>query len=316
MEEQHLPEFHCLGRSSCGSVWAVLERGSAFKRDDGSTSRSLQNDVDMHQRVLESINRLMEIKKTRISPAKRDEFPQIQVPECRGFITSSNHWWMANISRFPDDYQPCKALESQRIPPFSEATREVLIQNYCAPDNRLQASAYKVNHDCIIRPYLGRRRIRKEPSKFLSLRNFPFHVDQVEDIGLSASDMNFYSLTMAETLVTMHWISRVDGNDVEFVLAPPDGQKQGDIMTNILGDHTMWMFDFDLCRDMEMDEEGVRKAVRAYWRNDPFYPRPGKGPWEDFREQYLQTSHEICESSELLGLSKLFIDFIEQGIKD
>ncbi|ODM18941.1 hypothetical protein SI65_05558 [Aspergillus cristatus] len=163
------------------------------------------------------------------------------------------HW------TFGTDYQPCNTLESQRIPPFPEATRELLIQDYCAPDNRPKASAHKANHDCLIRPYLGRRRIRKEPSKFISLRNYPFHVDQMEDIGLPACDMSY-------------------GNDVEFVLAPPDGQRQEDTMPNILGEHTMWMLDFDLCRDMSMDEAGVQKAVRAYWRNDPFYPRPGKGP--------------------------------------
>jgi len=53
-------------------------------------------------------------------------------------------------------------------------------------------------------------------------------------------------------------------------------------MPNVLGEHTMWMLDFDLYTDMSMDEEGMQKAVRAYWRNDPFYPHPGKGPWKEF----------------------------------
>ncbi|OJJ86876.1 uncharacterized protein ASPGLDRAFT_22956 [Aspergillus glaucus CBS 516.65] len=236
MEEQYLPEFHCLGRGSCGSACAESERGSAFKREDGSTSRSSQNDFGVHRRVLESINRLMEIKKTRILPAKRDGFPQIQVPECRNFVPPRDHWWTANVSRFRADYQPCNALESQRIPPFPDATRDLLIQNYRTPENRHQASAHKANHDCLIRPYLGRK--------------YSFHVDQMEDIGLSSHDISFYARTLAEALATLYWIGKVYGNDVEFVLAPPDGQQREDTMSNIL--------------DMGMDEEGVRKAVRAY----------------------------------------------------
>ena len=62
------------------------------------------------------------------------------------------------------------------------------------------------------------------------------------------------------------------------------------------------MLDFDLCRDMSMDEEGVRKTVRACWCNDPFYSRPGKRPWKEFREQYLHTGHKICDNSDHLGL--------------
>lgn len=63
--------------------------------------------------------------------------------------------------------------------------------------------------------------------------------------------MSFYTGTMAEALATLHWNSRMDGNDVEFVLAPPDRQQREDIMANILGEHTMWMFDFGLYRIFE-----------------------------------------------------------------
>lgn len=77
------------------------------------------------------------------------------------------------------------------------------------------------------------------------------------------------------------------------------------------------MLDFDLCRDMSMDEDGVKQAVKAYWINDPFYPHPGdKLLWEEFRKQYLRTSDEICGGlglDTLVGLPKLFIDLVERG---
>lgn len=61
----------------------------------------------------------------------------------------------------------------------------------------------------------------------------------MEDIGLSSRDISFYARTLAEALATLHWIGKVYGNDVEFVLAPPDGQQREDTMSNILGEHTM-----------------------------------------------------------------------------
>ena len=43
-----------------------------------------------------------------------------------------------------------------------------------------------------------------------------------------------------------------------------------------------------------MDEGGVEQAVKAFLRNDPFYPRPGDGKlWEEFRGTFLQTSKDI-----------------------
>ena len=80
---------------------------------------------------------------------------------------------------------------------------------------------------------------------------------------------------MAEALAIMHWICEIDGNDVEFVLAPPDPQAKG-TTSNCLGEHSVWMLDFDLCRMMTMDEWGVKQAVVAFWRNDSFYPRHRK----------------------------------------
>ena len=78
----------------------------------------------------------------------------------------------------------------------------------------------------------------------------------------------------------------------------------------------MWVIDFDLCRDMSMDEDGLKQAVRACWRNDPYYPRPrSELLWEEFRKHYLQISGEICGAlglDTIIGLPKLFIDLIEK----
>lgn len=328
MEEQHNPELHCIGSGACGSVWASsLGSGPASKREDGGPSRSLQNDFTVHQRVLNSMSCLNKIKGMQEfdnQPDQPKRPPQIAIPKCYRLIRPSDQdWWTENLRRFPIKYKPCNTLQSQRIPPFPRSTRELLIEKYCPPEIKSEDSRSAKNRACLIRLYLGRRRIRQTPgwqSKFkgFSLRNFPLHLDQMEEIGVSQQDMSLYARIMAEALATLHWIGKVDGNDIEFVLAPPDGEQQNfNNISNVLGEHIMWMLDFDLCSGMSMDEDGVEQAVKAYWINDPIYPRPeDKLLWEEFRKQYLQTSDEICGDlrlDTLVGLPKLFIDLVERG---
>lgn len=52
------------------------------------------------------------------------------------------------------------------------------------------------------------------------MRNLPLHLDQMEEVGLFQHDMSLYARIMAEALALLHWIGKVDGNDIEFVLAP------------------------------------------------------------------------------------------------
>ena len=66
----------------------------------------------------------------------------------------------------------------------------------------------------------------RNPSRFraFSLRNFPFHIDQMEELGIPPSDIKFYAETMASTLAMMHWLGQIDG---EFVLAAPNPDSWG-----------------------------------------------------------------------------------------
>ena len=63
----------------------------------------------------------------------------------------------------------------------------------------------------------------------------------------------------------------------------------------------MWVLDFDCCRRMEMDEDGVKRAARAFVRNDPYFPRTGRenpddgALWDVFEERFLERSAEILE---------------------
>lgn len=128
-----------------------------------------------------------------------------------------------------------------------------------------------------------------------SLRNVPLHVDQMQMLGL---DTDSYAETMADALALMYWGAGVDANDVEFVLAPPRGVEAGGasvFQSRYLGRHCMWIFDFDCCRPLSMDEVGVEQACAAF-KNDPYYPRPGTGVdadeelWMVFKRRFLLAS--------------------------
>lgn len=176
-----------------------------------------------------------------------------------------------------------------------------MIDQYCPASLITEIKISDVNKDYLIRPYLGRwRRLnnscRNRPSRFsaFSLRNFPLHLDQMEQLGLP---IEIYPESMAETLAMTHWCEEIDANDVEFVLAPPrcESLSSSQLSSRVLGEHVLWLLDFDCCRSMSMDQNGIDQAVTAFLRNDPFYLRPGTHQrlWEMFRDRYLQVSSNI-----------------------
>jgi hypothetical protein len=216
--------------------------------------------------------------------------------------------------------------------PLPREARQLLVQQFWGADDAGDISAVvddKRNEHCLVRPYLGRRRRwqqdegqrRRSMFRSISLRNFPLHIDQLERLGLPAEQ---YALAMADTLAFLHWKVKTDATDVEFVLGlprpatttttgtttataaqmPPQpsiGTREFTTTTGGLGPHAMWVLDFDCCRPLPMDEQGVRVAAERFWRNDPFYPNPdGKCAederlWCAFRDRFLEASGEILE---------------------
>ncbi|KAJ5378111.1 Protein of unknown function DUF3669 zinc finger protein [Penicillium cataractarum] len=317
--EEPISKLHMIGTDFCGTVWASSEGGSAYKREDGSPFRSLQNDYNKHKLVLQSLQKF-----NKVSHSMN---PQIQVLDCRRFITRNSDWWVSNLQAFPPRYTACNVLESRRIPPLPARTRRLRIHKYCLPQMAHDIMESKPSKDCLIRTYLGRRRLWREFSNFsqiqvFSLRNFPLHANQMDELDISLEDRQQYARIMAKTLAIMHWIANIDGNDTEFVLAPlnENNKRSVDIILNISGGNSVWVLDFDCCKDMSVDEAGVRQGVTAFWRNDPFYPRPIMEPllWAAFRVEYLQSSeiatrlYDLAEAQKSRGLSKLFIDLVAE----
>ncbi|KAI4114211.1 MAG: hypothetical protein LQ345_004975 [Seirophora villosa] len=304
-----------IGQGFCGTVWASSSESSAFKREDGGPGRSLYNDYTMHLKALESLHTHHEHR--------------VCVPACHGYVPSDDRtWWDSNLSAFPKGSQiSCNVLITERIPPFLDGARSAIIERYCPEELTASIKSSKPDEDCLIRPYLGRRRLvpRRKQSQFraFSLRNYPLHVDQIEELQLDGA---LYARVMAKTLASLYWIAHMDANDVEFVLAPPrhnqtDTESAGahTMQSSILGDHCVWLLDFDCCRAMSQDEAGVQQAVAAFYRNDPFYPRPGRTDdrdqrlWEEFKDQFLTSSAAILDpESPEARLPGYWIALVEQ----
>ncbi|KAL8689394.1 MAG: hypothetical protein Q9218_004931 [Villophora microphyllina] len=298
--------FRRIGQGFCGTVWSVdhgPEAKYAVKREDGGPGRSLHNDYIMHQKILETTSQL-----------------RVSVPACHQYVSREDPWWNERLSAFPAPLLPCNGLITDRIPPSPEAVRHNIIDLYCPEALKSSIKDSEPDRDCLIRPYLGRRRRgTSKQSRFqaFSLRNYPLHLDQIEELSL---DSLLLARIMAETLAEIYWRAQVDANDIEFVLAAPRDAAQPNIMKSpILGDHVMWVLDFDCCKHMPLDEEGVKQAVTAFYKNDPFYPRPGRenandqALWEEFKNRFIEASQAIIQQeSPEARLPALWIELVEQ----
>jgi hypothetical protein len=299
-------QYRCIGKGFCGSIWTL--EGSqddvctAIKREDGGPGRSVTNDYNMHLQVLQSA-------------LQHPPSMPLSIPQCHELIQPTDAWWQLRLHQFPAGYSACRALISERIPKVPRPISDKIVDLFCASNAPL-SNFVKSNVDddaCLIRPYLGRRRrYRQEATSTSRFQRFSL-------------DVSSYAETMADALALMHWGARIDANDVEFVLAPPREVKpppSSAFQSEYLGIHCMWILDFDCCRPLSMDEAGIEKACVAFFRNDPFYPRPGSGEaadeelWKVFKQRFLITSRgilgEVSEDGRILA-EKLVERIEEEG---
>ncbi|KAF1978246.1 hypothetical protein BU23DRAFT_550300 [Bimuria novae-zelandiae CBS 107.79] len=289
--------YRCIGKGFCGSVWALEDASTAIKREDGGPGRSVTNDYNMHILVLQSASR-------HLSPSS-----PVRIQQCYALVQPADVWWQDRLQQFPAGYSACRAIVLERILKIIRCIGDKIVDLFCADDPELCQSV-KSNPDddaCLIRPYLGRRRRYNQDggeSRFrrFSLRNVPLHIDQMEMLGMDAAA---YAEAITEALAMMHWGAHIDAGDVEFVLAPSRAESSTSSVfrSAYLGTHSLWILDFDCCQRFEMDEAGVEKACEAFFKNDPFYPRPGSEEaadeerWKVFKRRFLVASRRILGGS-------------------
>lgn len=83
--------------------------------------------------------------------------------------------------------------------------------------------------------------------------------------------------------------------------------------TSVLAAHPLWMLGFDCSRPITADDSGLTAIAKAFWGNDPYYPRPhstdgqSQKLWDIFSAEYRRVGLEIVrvnpmsESPEILS---------------
>ena len=212
----------------------------------------------------------------------------------------------------------------ERIPAVGLPIREMLIDRYCREALKDAARASKKNEDCLIRVYTGKRRPEgRPPGMFFNLRNYGLCVDQMEELGL---DPVAIAKALGEALAHCYWKAEVDANDVEFVLALATSSVTRDKPTPLFKlldqELVIWMLDYDCVRNMSQDKDGIAQAVHAFWRNDPYFPRPfayghtsfDTGLWQAFKAHFLGVSRRILTQKERGCLNSQATDLPQEWV--
>ncbi|KAK2591965.1 hypothetical protein QQS21_010337 [Conoideocrella luteorostrata] len=322
--------FREIGTGSIGKVFEHPRTVFVYKLPLANDASKLWNNYKMHQRVKISFESLPYVD------------GQVEIPECFWYATSnSTAFWDDHINLFAFSPQFPKqrreVLCMERIFPLPRPVRYSLIEKYCPPQGRSMAKTNEANKDCLVRPYLGRVKYGSG-SNFFSLRNFKLHANQMQDLDL---DMPELINAMAHAMAVLHWHTRIDGNDVEFVLGSSPMQEQqvrGRMDLHTLNSYTgptsnyekithsradfakrltsLWMIDFDDCSDISMNQDGVEKAVKAFVDTNHYCPRPNSGnnfiqqAWYEFGKRYLDWSAKILEKTNFSNLKDYPLKFL------
>ncbi|RAL17411.1 zinc finger protein [Aspergillus homomorphus CBS 101889] len=322
--------FREIGTGSIGKVFEQAGTLWAFKVLLIERTDKLWNNYLMHLRIQESFDRV------------GYETGGLEIPRAAWFANKESDFWSDNLSLFPDDptfpRRPREILCMERIFPLPQPIRDALIDLFCNPNHVTAAKSSTSNKDCLIRLVLGRKRYGTSlpgGSRFFSLRNYKLHVDQIQELQL---DADAYAISMADALAILHWHTRIDAMDVEFVLgstpfdlnsvrrSPPlqeiarlrPGTSTLEWATNRTPNFkkrmvSLWMIDFDACGSITMNTEGIRRAVQAFVENEPYCPRPytkddySEHLWRIFSQRYIETGRRVTAGTLLQSLPQQFI---------
>ena len=327
------PEYRIIGIGSCGTVFKVP--GTAFAVKKGEDITAMWKDFILTNRVHNAVTDTRTILQGAF---KESMLPK--VPECTDFMLPESEYWQTNLDCFPTTHRKAgAAFHVTRILPLPKRTREALIENFFADGEGIQAEAKQApeNKDCLVRIYLGEN--EKEKVCYDSLRNFPLHLNVMEDLDLEPSTL---ASQMAIALAIIHWQAKVDAMDSEFVLGSsvttlPEKQRAyaaEEDSTVLSAPHEIrrldsnerstnfWVLDFDKASPIELTADDViKKLVVAFLGNDPYFPRPDvdEDLWQVFSKTYLKASRLILENKQekrsVMGLPKLFLETVAEMIK-
>ncbi|MDI1493131.1 MAG: hypothetical protein OHK93_004918 [Ramalina farinacea] len=302
-------QYYSIGSGQCGRVFAYADDPWVLKRPNSSPD-PLWNDYIMHSKL-------------RNAATKHPNIAALCaiIPKVQCYISNSNKpWWDINLAKFPPDYRsPSDLLVTEYIQPLSAPIRFALIDLFCPPEmqeTQMQSPGYR---DCLARIYLGANASGRT-NRFFSLRNFKLFHDRLQRLGL---DLDALVGKMASSMALMHFGAKIDGRDVEFVLgskveatekisleelermAPCTDTLHPTAIVEPGPWHycrrrvEMFVLDFNQCRSIEMNKEGMETAAEAFVINDPYCPRPHhadegiRNLWVYFCQVYREMAVEV-----------------------
>ncbi|KAK3364171.1 hypothetical protein B0T25DRAFT_445778 [Lasiosphaeria hispida] len=271
-------EFREIGTGSIGKVFEHPRTILVYKVPMADQPEKLWNNYLKHARVYESFKAMPPVNE------------QVVIPRCFFYTNPDDEaFWTQNLKWFPNlplfPQVTHHVLYMERVFPLPLPIRNALISKFCPPMYQQSAKKYEANKDCLIRPYLGRLKYGSGNYPGFSLRNFQLHADEIMDLGLDASEL---CTSMARALAVLHWHTKIDGEDIEFVIGSsplrekvvsvskaselstmaPYTSTYDRVQHNTLNFTkrvtSLWMLDLDACSDIAMDSNGVDMAVKAF----------------------------------------------------
>ncbi|KAH8174561.1 zinc finger protein [Sarocladium implicatum] len=322
-EHERTGSYVNIGAGACGSVFTPLGYPVSIKiQKNFADNHNLRAEAVQHIEILGALERfpVADISVPRIYAYK-------DLKETNNFL--KDHRKLHDVASTRVGL-PMPLLICDRILPLPHAVRTHLITMFCPKELQKSARVNVANEDCLVRIYLGQERRDPHadpdsgPTKLFSLRNLKLYLNDMDSLLLDIQGMAF---TMGQTLAVLHFVAKTDARDVEFVLGSTKTRKrlsradlenkQGgsgeasnegasvDYLEDLL-DHSeykmgLYLLDFNQCRTMPQDADGVKQAVTAYLNNDPYYPRPFKTThcgvlaWRSFASAYLEQATWIMK---------------------
>lgn len=318
-QERRDDAFVNIGAGACGSVFTPIAHPLSIK-----VQKNFADNHDLREEALQHIAILKGLEKY---PVGNISVPQIyaykSLNEASAFFKGQPVLAQVVEKRVA---LPMPVLICDRILPLTRPVREQLIMQFCPEGLQQEARDNPSNQDCLVRVYLGQERQGRgvgsdvRSAQWFSLRNLKLYLDDMDSLFLDIEGMAF---TMGQTLAVLHFVAHTDARDVEFVLGsskvrrqlrlddlgkkrenPREGSSQGywDSLVNSADRVTaLYLLDFNQCRHMPQNTDGVSQAVTAYLNNDPYYPRPfktthhGVTAWRSFAYAYLDQAMWIMK---------------------